>query len=220
MGGFAARRRAGIEHPLSGSQFEQARRKLRRGVLNGEQAFGEPRQCVNRGGRLDSKRVGCVPMRCRVEAGAGEAVGQRVLVDAPPDSKPQPSGLVVRRDDVGPAVGPVLPQDVQQPIRMRQPLIAAREPFQQVLAFALESPENRVDQRHGPGLAELAGALGAFIDGGVLGGPVLPQLEQSDQDEAPEVAVTPLQRPPQQLRGQPVQCRQPAEDAKGQETGE
>ena len=44
VAGLAARRRAGIEHPLAGLRIEQEGGELRAGVLHRDESFGETRQ--------------------------------------------------------------------------------------------------------------------------------------------------------------------------------
>jgi hypothetical protein len=128
MGGLAARRGAGVEHPGARGQWRQAARavdqqrrgKLRGAVLHRHVASVEARQLGHRTGWLQHQAVGCQgPQRACLQTGfqqtlpvgLGRAAG---AVDAQAEGRRQLRG----GQQLGPLRGPVALQSAHPPGRM------------------------------------------------------------------------------------------------------
>ena len=212
MPGLAARRGAGIQHPLTGFGGKQRRGQLRGGILHRNRACGEARQ-RERLNRLVQNQ-GTVNARDRRSAmsGCGEQrliIGAAVLAGVDPQGERWPG--IVGSDQIGPVVRPVPAQALQQPARVRGlRVLAGRQGRSQFSTPAHSIAQQCITQTHRPGtLQGMRGGYG-FGNGGVLGHAQMPELIQAHQQQGAHRVFTGRQRSLQQQIQQCLQLRLPA----------
>ncbi|MNX96948.1 hypothetical protein D3C86_1292930 [compost metagenome] len=191
---LAARRAAGVEHPLAGCEVEQISGQLRGFVLHTDPAFGKPRQAAHVGGGFEDDAIAAVNARCGGDASVGQQAEISIAaVMAAVDPQNHRRMRVIRRADGFPLLWPECFQGFLQPTRVGG--AHHRIAFQfgkNRFAFALSVTQHGVEQGFGPRLFQFVGATDSLTDSGVSRNAGVEQLVEANQQQRLDIGVSGL----------------------------